>query len=88
MRPSDLALVRAGGRWSLAVGRARVDVADGAMGKPEAAEVARRLIGAGLVRGVHLVSTKSASVAPCGCGDCLRCELAELRAKRGRRGAH
>ena len=50
MRASSLPLVRAGGRWTVAVGRARVDVADGAMGKLEAAEVARRLVAAGLVR--------------------------------------
>jgi hypothetical protein len=57
MQPSSLPLVRVGGRWTVAIGRARVDVADGSLAKTEARQVARRVIGAGLVRGLLLAPT-------------------------------
>jgi hypothetical protein len=83
--PAALPLVRVRGRWAIAVGRARVDVAGGELGRREALEVARRTIAAGLVRGVSPLPRPLASCGPCTCGDCLACEVREMRAKRAKK---
>jgi len=90
MLPSDLTLTRYRDRWLVRVGSALVDVCSAIdVGRREAGAVAERMRAAGLLGRHEAPRAGSPSATPsprtCSCGDCLACELATMRLRKGGR---